>query len=29
MKILIEQQDTKLDLLAEHVLSLMPREPER
>ena len=29
MKILIEQQDTKLDLLAEHVLSLMPKERER
>jgi len=29
MKILIEQQDGKLDLLAEHVLSLMPKEPER
>jgi uncharacterized protein (DUF2345 family) len=29
MKILIEQQDRKLDLLAEHVLSLMPKESER
>jgi len=29
MKVLIERQDSKLDLLAEHVLSLMPKEPER
>ena len=26
---LIEQQDGKIQLLAEHVLSLMPRQPEK
>ena len=28
MRMLIEHQDSKLQLLAEHVLSLMPRQPE-
>jgi len=29
MTMLIEHQDGKIQLLAEHVLSLMPKQPER